>query len=313
MRATQFLCIAAMILIFLPSHGWGGNPGEVPTGFMGDIYIGGGWEFSNNNLEPGDDNKNLSSLNKRGKDQDEPLFIAALDLAYAFDNGLTLFGGMLRAKESRPTFGVRYDLDKFGEIELSGFYDLPRDVWKDPYLVGQDRDKTFESSYGGAMAYEISGCSLSYELKFLDVDKDLIGKRFSSLKRDGAVHLIETGYEIEIGYGLELSPGLELTIADIDGSSNAYTGFGGGLEIMKRWSDVGFSLSFSVVNNNYNAEHPVFHKKRNERWCMRPWRLYPGTTLWEWRTIQSTSAAGLSTTTPTSNTSTLPNMYRSYS
>ena len=226
--------------------------------------MGGGWEFSNNNLEPGDDNKTLNSLNKRGKDQDEPLFIAALDLAYAFDNGLTLFGGMLRAKESRPTFGVRYDLDKFGEIELSGFYDLPRDVWKDPYLVGQDRDKTFESSYGGAMAYEISGCSLSYELKFLDVDKDLIGKRFSSLKRDGAVHLIETGYEIEIGYGLELSPGLELTIADIDGSSNAYTGFGGGLEIMKRWSDVGFSLSFSVVNNNYNAEHPVFHKKRNE-------------------------------------------------
>ncbi len=264
MRATTLLCFAALMLVCFPCYGWGGEDNDASTGFKADIYLGGGWEFSRSNLEPDDDNKRLGNLDQKGKTQNDALFVGALDLSYSFENGLTLFGGLLRAKESRPTLGLRYDLGKYGEVEVAGFYIMPEEAWEDPFLLGGERKKTTQTAYGGSLAYGLGDWQINYELAFVDVDKDLIGERYSELKRDGKIHLLGTEYEIELGNDFELAPSLNLAIADMDGKSNSYTGFGGGIAFTKRWNKVEFLLSFEAGNKSYNSRQPLFNKTRND-------------------------------------------------
>ena len=269
MRQERIMVMVAL-LVFIFAHpvlaaGPGNDKARPETGssgFSGRIYIGGIWMDTKSNLNPGDDNKRLNTLDQDAKSESEFSLMAFFELEYHSGDGHKLYVGIPFEDEPRFTLGVLFEAPHGGEFDISLFYGLPGEVWEDPYLIGVDRKITDENRYGGKFAYELGDWEIGYELELVDVDKDEIGLRLPDLKRDGTIHRFESGYEIELGHGIELLPSLEFTLADIDGKSNKHQGFVGTLRLMKTWPDFQLMVSLEAGVNEFDTIHPVFNKTR---------------------------------------------------
>jgi hypothetical protein len=97
-----------------------------------------------------------------------------------------------------------------------------------------------------------------------DVDDDDIGDRFDDLERDGYIHTAEVQYAFGLGRSMSLVPGFKLTIGDVDGEANAYTGYQFGLGLRKFTERYQFMLKASIGWDDYDERHPVFDKTRND-------------------------------------------------
>ena len=240
----------------------------IPTAWAGEwsaqIGVGAGWMKTESHLDPEDDNKRLDSLNQSPKSESDFLPVAAFEINYQISRQTGIYGGIPLENGPNPTLGFRHDTGRTGEFDLSVFYALPDEVWADPYLTGVNRTETDQDQYGAKLAYELGDFELSYEARFVDVDKDDIGVRLPNLKRDGTVHQLETGYGIELGQGFEITPSIGFVMADMDGKSNEYQGFSAGLTLQKFWQNWMMMVSIGGRVNEYDASHPVFNQTRED-------------------------------------------------
>lgn len=238
--------------------------GNDASGFSWRFDVGGFYMSTKSHLEPGDDNKQLDNLDQNRKREGEFLPVASFELNYFFEDGPMIYLGMPFEDEPRPTLGIAYELPQGIEIDFSLFYSMPEEVWEDPYIMGVKRKETDENRYGGKLSIELADFELSYELEKINVDKDKVGQRFSALRREGILHQFETAYEIELAHGFELVPVIGCTLANIDGKSNEYKGYNGGIELRKLWQDVELQLSLEAGRNDYDTVHPIFSKTRKD-------------------------------------------------
>ncbi len=238
---------------------------EATGSFSGTVHVGGFWMNSKNHLSPGDKNKRLDNLNQTAKNETEVIPFVFFNINYDFENGNQIYMSIPFEDEPRLTFGAQHGMGNAGNLDLSVFFMLPEEVWKDPYLTGVDRKKTDKTVYGGKLEYSLNHFNVSYELGCVDVNKDEIGARFKNLRRNGNIHQIETGYKIELKNGFILEPGIGYVMANMDGKSNQYKGHKGGLTMIKKYNNFSIHAFVGGELNDYDTVNPIFNTTREDK------------------------------------------------
>ena len=259
-RSLSIPCMLLMLLLLTAVSSPAGEPGR----FSGSINAGLGWKSTKSNIEPGDDNKRLSSLSADAQSEHDIMAFAAFEINYQMSQAGRLYLGIPLEGGPQPTLGIGIDAGQAGEFDLGVFYSLPGEVWADPYLTGVNRSETDLDQYGARISWKLAGLEIRYQAQWEDVETDAVGSRLPDLQRDGLVHQAGAEYEINLGRGFQVVPVFSCTLADMDGRSNEYTGFSGGIRIRKMWPDFMLMLSAELGVNDYDRRHPVFNQTRKD-------------------------------------------------
>lgn len=208
-------------------------------------------------------NKEIESLSQ---DPDPSLGIIAnnimFDVNYLFSNGLELYIGTPFYDNDRQglTFGAAKTFNDDSRLDFS-FFGGATYVWEDPFITGVERDRT-EMFFGGtALDYDHmfgTDFEMFLRIKYLTVDDDLIGKRYSELKRDGEIKEIGLRYTVDMRAGHFLMPGISLIDSDLKGKSESYKGYKTDLTYFFEKENYSFFSSLSYEHNNYDYINPVF-------------------------------------------------------
>ena len=247
MRNLSLMLLLLGVLLFSWSSAFAFNPAEKTEGFNGRISAGAGFMMSTDQLKTTDENKRIDSLSGDADWYDKFMPLALFNLEYTFaESGRQVYFGTPPELSGPPglSLGFVQPFSDGSRLDVSVFTHLFSEVWRDPYLINADRKETSEYNYGTRFAYQQilgTGFGLSYTFSRIDVNVDDIGDRFNDLERDGYVHNAEVDYVFRLGETISLSPNFKLSIGDLDGEANAYTG----------WDD-------------YDEKHPIFSKTRND-------------------------------------------------
>lgn len=259
------VCLTIFVLCFT-MHALAHDHGEEDEkgGFSGSIIIGGAWMSSKSHFETDSKNKRINQLYEDPKTVGEVVPLPFFDINYRFEGGEEIYLGIPFEEELIARIGTRFNMGGLAKIDISLFYKFPEEVWEDPYLTGVDRKETDLTSYGGKISCKTESLGFSYGIESVDVDKDEIGVRYEDLKRDGEIHRFQTSFEMEILSGLMIEPELSYIYANIDGESNRYNGYAGGLRAVKMWSDFVLNISMEAQINDYKKTDPIFNETRED-------------------------------------------------
>jgi hypothetical protein len=257
-------------LLFACAVAAAAGPAEKSEGFSGRISTGAGYMTSTDQLKTTDENKRIDALSGDADRYDTFLPLALFNLRYTFaESGRQVYFGTPPELSGPPglSLGFVQPFSDGSRLDLSVFTRLFSEVWRDPYLTNASRKETREYNYGTRLAYEAilgTGLKLSYAFSRVDVNVDDIGERFNDLERDGYLHKAELEYDFRLGQTLTLTPGFELSIGDIDGDANAYTGYQFGLGLRRFSKSYQLMLKAAVGWDDYDDKHPIFSKTRND-------------------------------------------------
>ncbi len=264
--------ILLLVLTVLAHPPCGKTDEAVPIspGLSFRIIAGAGYVSSNDQLRPNDGNKTVRDLDDNANRYDAVIPLVSFDLRYTFaESGRQIYLGAPMGEEGPPglTLGVVWPLESGGAIDAGAFVMPFGEAWKDPYLVDRDRRETDKDVYGAKIDYTRirgTGFEAGYRVETIDIDEDDIGRRFDELERDGWVHAFKLGYAHPFGNGWQLVPAAGLTIGDIDGDANRYLGYRLKLGLRRLDARNLLNLSLGVGYRDYDDEHPVFDKDRND-------------------------------------------------
>jgi hypothetical protein len=257
-------------LFFSWSSAFAVNPAEKSEGFSGRISAGAGFMTSTDQLKTTDENKRIDSLSGDADWYDKFMPLVMFNLGYTFaESGRQVYFGTPPELSGPPrlSLGFVQPVSDGSRLDVSVYTHLFSEVWRDPYLINADRKETRAYNYGTRFAYEQilgTGFGLSYAFSRIDVNMDDIGDRFNDLERDGYIHNAEFKYVFRLGETLSLSPDLKLSIGDLDGKANAYTGYQFGLGFRKFSKSYRLMLKAAVGRDDYEDKHPIFNKTRND-------------------------------------------------
>jgi hypothetical protein len=246
------------------------GPTEKSTGFSGRLSAGAGYMTSTDQLKTNDENKRIDSLSGDADWYDKFMPLAWFNLRYTFvESGRQVYFGTPSEPSGPPglSLGFVQQFSDGSRLDISVFTRPLSEVWRDPYLTDTRRKETREYNYGTRFAYEEifgSGFKLSYAFSRVDVNVDDIGDRFNDLKRDGYIHNAEVEYDFKLGKTVTMLPGFELSIGDIEGEANAYTGYQFGLGFRKFSKPYQLMLKAAIGWDDYDDKHPVYNKTRND-------------------------------------------------
>lgn len=256
---------ALLLSLCAPLIGSGTALAEDPQsslGFHGDLMVGGMWNSTDNRLVPGDDNKQVDSLAGDGETESDWSFMAMGNLSYTTSTGTRIFF----SADGSFSAGIGQEIAGIADVSLAGVY-LQGEVWKDPYLTGTNRDDTDEARLGGRLNIDGilgTGLNFGYSSMGVEVDEDLIGKKEALLQREGVIHSFTTGYAIPLDDNNSLVPQLQYESGDLDGASNRYDRWGGGLTHTFTNKYLLIATTFSANKAEYDHRHPIFEKTRDE-------------------------------------------------
>jgi len=270
MRNLSLMLLLLGVLLFYWSSAFTFNPAEKTDGFNGRISAGAGFMMSTDQLKTTDENKRNDSLSGDADWYDKFMPLALFNLEYKFaESGRQVYFGTPPELSGPPglSLGFVQPFSDGSRLDGSVFTQLFSEVWRDPYLINADRKETSEYNYGTRFAYQQilgTGFGLSYTFSRIDVNVDDIGDRFNDLERDGYVHNAEVDYVFRLGETISLSPDFRLSIGDLDGEANAYTGYQFGLGFRKFSKAYQFILKAAIGWDDYDDKHPIFSKTRND-------------------------------------------------
>ena len=145
-------------------------PGE--SGFSGYLEILGAYISTNSQLSTDSDNKKTDSLNKTGErvGKVRPFPLGLIRYTFA-EKRTQLFLGVLPENVAQGQFqveaGARHVLTNGTGLRASiiPLTPIAQETWEDPFVVGQNRERTDINSYGVKLALESilgSGLTLKY-------------------------------------------------------------------------------------------------------------------------------------------------------
>lgn len=270
MRKLTLILMLLGAFFFSWSSAFAVNPAEKSEGFSGRISAGAGFMTSTDQLKTTDENKRVDSLSGDADWYDKFMLLALFNLGYTFaESGRQVYFGIPPALGGTPRLALGF-VQPFSDgsrLDVSVFTRLFSEVWRDPYLINADRKETREYNYGTRFAYQQilgTGFGLSYAFSRINVNVDDIGDRFNELERDGYIHSAEVEYVFRLGETLSLSPDFKLSIGDLDGEANAYTGYQFGLGVRKFSKAYQLMLKAAIGWDDYDDKHPIFGKTRND-------------------------------------------------
>jgi len=237
------------------------------SGFYGSLILGAIWKTGTpSQLDVTDDNRIADDLTSNAGNASEFKPLPMPELGYVFKSTGTeiSFGG----SRAYGAFGltVSQPFKKIGTLSITGSYGQD-DVWKDPYITDVKRKKTDSISIGGELKWERifnTGLMVSYGYDNVEVDKDEIGDRYESLRRDGDIHNARIGYVIPFSRRNILIPSVSASRDELKGDSNSNNRVGVGIEHIYTWKKINFATSMSAGFREFDEIHPVYGKTRDE-------------------------------------------------
>jgi hypothetical protein len=224
--------------------------------------------------------KKTDSLDDSPDSQSSGIALAPFSLEYTFASTRTqLFLGTdltdLIRFDYTQQLGVKQEIGSFGLVQGGILFSgIPAKVWKDPYVVDQNRDETNRTSNGGRLTWDRifgSRLQLRYTYRKIDVSSeksgDFLGLSNADkklLERDGDRHIGEVAYGFKIAKRHTLAPTFIYTKDDRDGDamkSDAY-------DFQLIYAYFGDTLSFTgnafIGRADYDEKNPIYDKKQDD-------------------------------------------------
>ena len=263
------------------------EPMPTESGFSGYIEILGAYISTNSQLSTDSGNKRTNSLDGAG-DRSSKIRPFPLGLIrYTFAKTRTqLYLGVLPENVVQGQFqieaGVRHILGNGTGLRASVIPVTPiePETWEDPFVVGQNRDRTDINSYGVKLAAEHimgAGFTLKYGWVRQTINNEKSGtfllsqpgtflspEDLDDLERDAHLHRFTAEYSFPIRPRMILKPALKFTRGDADGDAYSFNGLTPQLSFLYFHGQLQASINASVTMDWYDETHPVFDKTRRD-------------------------------------------------
>jgi hypothetical protein len=157
---------------------------------------------------------------------------------------------------------------------------IAQKTWEDPFVIGQDRQRTDIDSYGFKLAAETilgTGLTVKYGWVRQSLDDEKSGNFLLSqpgslitpddlddLDRDAHFHRLTTEYSFQIGRRMRLTPILRYARGDADGDANSFHALTPQLSFLYFGNQLQASVNVSAKAEWYDSRHPVFDKTRRD-------------------------------------------------
>jgi hypothetical protein len=264
------------------SSAWALGPLPEKTGWSGFVSLGVGAGSLESNMIADvkviDVDLGASSISDYGSPRDESFGMpsVALSVSYLFKDKKTLFtiGNDLAnfLQFDRSTIvSIRRDTDGAGRFQLAidSAAAIQTEVWEDPYLLNEDREKTARDATGLRFAWDkIMGSQ--FELKALtrniELDNessgaslDLSAAERALLGREGDWSRVELGYLFSFGDGEHLvRPHIAALDRDLDGAAMSQDGFEVGVSYVRNTPSYGWATVVNFSSLEGDAVNPLF-------------------------------------------------------
>jgi hypothetical protein len=197
MKKSGFIIFTTLAVFLLLGATWASALDPIPqeSGFSGFIRPGVGYLKYKSNMVASIMGYDLSeetndSLTDSPDSETTGLVTVPFTLAYTFASSRTqVFLGtdltdLIRFDMSQQ-IGVKQGIGNLGLLQGGFLFSgIPAKVWKDPYLVGQDRDDTKRKSTGVRLAWDRifgSGFQVQYTYRKVDIDSEKSGESLGFL------------------------------------------------------------------------------------------------------------------------------------
>jgi hypothetical protein len=213
--------------------------------------------------------------------QSSPVVLIPFQLGYTFASTRTeVFLGTeltdLIRFDLAQQLAVKQEIGRFGLIQAGFLFNgIPAEVWKDPYLVGQDRNETKRRSNGGRLVWDrIFGIPLQaqYTYRKIDIGSEksgesiprLTGAQRDLLDRNGDRHIGEILYRIRFAKKHSLNPTFIYTRDDLDGDAMAGDAYDFQLTYGYKGNPFIFTGNAFYGFEDYDKENPIYLKTRDD-------------------------------------------------
>ncbi|MDM8537685.1 DUF2860 family protein [Desulfobacterales bacterium HSG17] len=288
MKILVFL-LGIFLIVALPNTALTQGPGNIFTpGFSGYVQPMIAAGYSKTISDVSDDTKKIDSLDQDASSETDFFPILLWKMAYNLNNGATQFyAGTPKEKIVEGIFlletGIRQKLPGGTILTAAWIPKLPileNEAWKDPFLLGSDRQETDQDSQAFKVEAESifgSPFNLRYGFGRQEIDNDQSGgylfqqlgstlttADLQMLKRDTDFHLVEAQYAFSFGRGIMIRPGVSYMRGDATGDANSFNQFQGKVSFAyprERWRFFG-NISLGLAE--YDEANPIFEKTRDD-------------------------------------------------
>ncbi|CAB1077672.1 hypothetical protein D1AOALGA4SA_5458 [Olavius algarvensis Delta 1 endosymbiont] len=309
MRRHSFLTIVATIVLLLVSADFAPalEPIPVKSGFSGFIRPGVGYLNYKSNMVAsflGFDlsDKKTDSLTGSPDSESTGIVLVPFTLRYTFASTRTqlLIGTTLRDLvrfDLSQQVGVKQEIGRFGMLQGGLLFSgIPAQVWKDPYVVDQNRKETDRDSNGARLVWDDiwgSNFQLQYTYRKIDINSEESGEflGLSSddrdlLDRNGDRHVAEVFYRINFAKKHRIVPQFIYARDDLDGDAMANDAFDFQLTYAYFGDPIVLTVNGVIGTADYDQKNPIYDKTRDDdRWGVQGNLYYRNP--WNWSLLGS--------------------------
>lgn len=255
----------------------GVNPIPKESGFSGYGALNGSYSKVNSNTLVGSDEKEsryIGSFNDQASSSGYKIN-PDIDLRYTMAESRTqLYLGTLIQDavmfDFTQQFGVRKEFGDKGIGSIAYVFSaIPTEVWADPYLTGQNREKSDRDSSGLRLGWDsVWGSNFDFIYTYRDIKLDdersgssvagLSAAELALLQRSGRSDSFELSYNWMGKPGNILTPTLSYRRMDADGTAMSYKRTGAQLTYALLQAKYSLVTNFLVAKVDYDEANPVF-------------------------------------------------------
>lgn len=250
--------ILSLILIF-PTILWAAQSNY--------LELGAAYFYQKNNLAVNDGNEIISNYSDPDKGYGEYIPVVRFNYSQNKDGtGFYIGSPALGLSRGGIQAGIKSNDFLKSDAIFYFSYSLPKEVWKNPYLLDTKRSSTYKDSYGLGFDFNnIADSGITYKLtiNFEKVRDDKSGNIYEDLKRDGYIIHQELLKKINMTKNMFLNVGITYEKGVLEGEANSYDK----PAIKVSWNYFnkhGYStrLLYSLSYSEFSAKHPIFDKTR---------------------------------------------------
>ena len=265
--------------------GLNAKPLAIEPGWKFTLSLNAGYTIGKNNLSTSGDNDEISSINAEIATTNSFIGFPLGRIEYTTEDLKNqFFLGNIREQISVSQFqyelGMTHQFDNESQLTVAYFPHLPlfNETWKDPYLVGESRQKTDENVQGARIELtRVAGSpvTLKYAFAVSDIEDDQSGKNtlinnvsltekeLNSLQRNSQYHRVAVETLIPLSQKILLKPALQYTKRMADGDANSYDDYNVQLGFLMFNGAHSLITTVNMGTTVYKQKNPIFDQKQN--------------------------------------------------
>jgi len=194
---------------------------------------------------------------------------------------------------------IRYDFESLGSLQAAYLTssNLETEVWSDPYVLGQSRTATEQSSTGGRITWDRifgSGLELKATYRERDLNNEISGSDVSLgltdaqrqlLDRNGDIIRVELGYLFQWGKKDRHSfrPSATYIDRDLDGAAMSQDGFSVDLSYIYSVRKLRWVNKIGYASLSGDEENPIFLETNDaDRYSLSTQVFFPRAFGWKY-------------------------------